>query len=252
MTRLAAVALSLVAASASAADIGSPIPMPAELRPDDAQIARVAEAWRAAGLDVRTQVVTPHNGRADVVAGGYAWEVELAPHYHEGVGQACLYAADLSLGGGLVLIAGPGEERHVERARISARRAGVLLLVAEPDGEVPAPPDANRPKAAASAKAAAVPHVQVAVLGAEWCGPCRKLHPECEGLTGVGFVDIDKEPEKARSLWAGADADLTDGGLPNVLPALVVIVDGEPTKWLTPKPNKTVRRSDLEWYLHNP
>lgn len=102
----------------------------------------------------------------------------------------------------------------------------------------------------AKAKAGAR-RVQVAVFGAEWCGPCRKLHPECEGLAGVGFVDIDKEPEKARSLWTGADAELTENGLPNVLPALVVIIDGKPAKWLTPKPNKIVRRSDVEWYLSN-
>jgi thiol-disulfide isomerase/thioredoxin len=69
-----------------------------------------------------------------------------------------------------------------------------------PQAEIPAFPEPVKPMAAKAAK----PYL--AIVGAEWCGPCKRLDrevipdlesaDECELL----FVDVDRDPEVAKLL----------------------------------------------------
>lgn len=98
-----------------------------------------------------------------------------------------------------------------------------------------------------------VPTVQVAVLGAEWCVPCKKLEKECKGMAGVGFVDFEKEPGKAKALWAGAERDAKDAsGLPLTCPVFVTIVDGKPCRWFDVQPGKTMNRAAVVRLMLHP
>lgn len=153
-----------------------------ELRPDDTQIARVVAAWNAAGIETQTQVRTPAGGRCDLVAAGHAWEIEFDDLGVGGIGQSLFYAADLGLRPGMVLVRRTATDRYVTRTRLAADKAGVTLLVAPLDGDVPLPLvketgetfTKESPRQAGFTRA---PHI-IATVADRGCDPCERWQRE--------------------------------------------------------------------------
>lgn len=77
------------------------------------------------------------------------------------------------------------------------------------------PPDPTQPTA---------PVVELYVISASWCGPCREVHDAAGGLTGITFIDVDELPDEVLRI---------NGEIPPSFPCFVRMVDGvRVDRWL--------------------
>lgn len=156
--------------------------------------ARIADAWRAAGIPTETEVHTADNARCDLVTGSTAYELDWAHKWAECGGQAAFYAKELKRKPGMILLAEDGDEKFVERAEVVAKLVRAELIVVPVEGDVPLPTE--------KASAAASPEEQPVGYDffADWCVPCRETTPIVEAFRADGLrietIDADA-PENA-------------------------------------------------------
>lgn len=158
--------------------------------------ARIAMAWRKAGLNVETEVHTADNARCDLVTDDVAWELDWAKKWAECGGQATFYAKELNRKPGMVLLAESGDERFVERAKVVAKSIKAELIVVPVEGDVPLP----------AVKVSAAVEDEGPIVGydfwADWCVPCRDTTPIIEEFKtgGLRIEAIDADDPANRAL----------------------------------------------------
>jgi len=78
-----------------------------------------------------TEWMLPDRSRVDLLSEKIAWEVDWAPKWAEGIGQAIYYAAWTERAGGLILLVkDPEREKvYVLRAKLACAWAGLTLRV---------------------------------------------------------------------------------------------------------------------------
>jgi len=67
--------------------------------------------------------------RVDILTLEYAYEVDWAPKWAEGIGQALYYGIVTGKKPGLILLTKKGEERYVYRAQTVCAKHGIKLVV---------------------------------------------------------------------------------------------------------------------------
>lgn len=93
------------------------------------------ELWYAKRLAPRynavCEVVCDENGaRCDLVSPTHAFEVDWAPKWAEGIGQACYYGMRLKRRPSVILLySGPNDERYVRRCKAVCDRRDIKLHV---------------------------------------------------------------------------------------------------------------------------
>jgi len=85
----------------------------------------------APGMEGETEVRMPDETRCDILTKTTAWEVDWAPKWAEGVGQALLYSIWTGKEPGLLLLVRDRqkEKAYILRAKLVCERAGVRLRV---------------------------------------------------------------------------------------------------------------------------
>ena len=90
----------------------------------------LAQQWGA-----EVEVRTPDGSRVDLlIPGGEAWEVDFAPKWAQGVGQALYYSAATHQPPGLVLIMREPakQQKYYLRALVVCHKYGIRLEVVQP------------------------------------------------------------------------------------------------------------------------
>lgn len=95
-------------------------------RPPEAAVSRTIAAQL--GPEARREVVVHGDKRCDIVYRQYAFEIDQADKWYEGIGQSLFYALELNKNPGLILIVSqPGDEQEVELAAKVAWHYGIYL-----------------------------------------------------------------------------------------------------------------------------
>jgi thiol-disulfide isomerase/thioredoxin len=176
---------------------------------------RIADAWRANGVEVTEEATTPAGTRCDLLTGTTAYEIDFADKVYECCGQTVLYANIWQRKRGMVILVTPGSDQWVNRARIIAAEVKAELILVPADGAIPLP--AGFKKAPQVRKAGQ--KVENYFFTAEWCGNCQKVKPHVLALKAEGVdvtvLDTDLNQEFCRGL--GVES----------IPCVLRVVDGK-------------------------
>jgi thiol-disulfide isomerase/thioredoxin len=208
----------LLADAAGAPAVESAYAAAAEAMSEAAHRDRIADHWRANGIEVQEEATAPAGTRCDLLTATHAYEIDFAHKFYECTGQAVYYASVWHRKPGMVLLVKPGDERFVQRAKMNAAYIKAEIVLVPVDGDVPLPSDV-RPKP--QVRSPMAQKVEGYYFGAEWCGPCRIGKPHVLALKSSGYditiLDTDKNQQLAADLQV------------NAIPQYLILTDGKVT-----------------------